>query len=278
MKLRDCWDYYERDKTLLGYSKNTLRAYHFQIKRLCKHLDDVELGNVTYEQLKGYLVTYSHLKPSSIGHRVRFIRSLFRWALDEGHISVNPATRLKEPKIGERIPKFLTEEEIEALREACGSFLEHALVEFMYTTGCRIGEIVQVNTDDIDWEKYSLIVNGKGNKQREVYFNARCKVWLRKYLDSRMDHDPALFVTERAPHRISVAQIRYVLKKIADRAGISERVYPHRLRHSYATHLLDNGSPMEAVQTLMGHEKSSTTAIYAKLSGERRREIYRKHF
>ncbi|MCG8401361.1 MAG: tyrosine-type recombinase/integrase [Firmicutes bacterium] len=278
MKLSKAWALYEMDKKLLNYSVHTLKAYKLQLKLLARHLNDPDINSVTYDQLKTYLAQQEHLKPSSIGHRIRFIQSFFRWAIDEGHTSKNPASKLREPKLGTRVPKFLTEDDIETLRESCETPREHAIIEFLYTTGCRIGEAVGINKSDIDWQNKSVIVRGKGDREREVYFNTKCRIWLKKYLESRRDNDPALFVTERAPRKISISQMRGIIKKVADRAGIRTSVYPHRLRHSYATHLLNNGAPMEAIQQLLGHQKSETTQIYAQLSGERRRQLYQRYF
>jgi integrase/recombinase XerD len=112
----------------------------------------------------------------------------------------------------------------------------------------------------------------------EVYFNIRCEIWLKRYLDQRQDGDPAIFVTERYPHRMSIAQMRYIIKRISNRARINKTIHPHQLRHSYATHLLNNGAPLEVIQSLLGHEKSETTRIYAQLSGSLRQELYRKYF
>lgn len=279
MLLSEAWTAYEADKRLLGYSPHTLKAYQLQANLLIRHFGDVELQKITFEDLKSYLAKEaSHLKPSSLGHRIRFIKSLFRWAQDEGHIIGNPAAKLKEPKQGKRIPKALSEEDIEMLREACKTPLEHALIEFLYTTGCRIGEVASLNRNTIDWETRSVIVRGKGDKEREVYFSIKCAIWLKKYLKERNDSDPALFVTERAPHRMSIAEIRYIVKRVAKRAGIEANVYPHKLRHSYATHLLNNGAPLEIIQSLLGHEKLETTRLYAQLSGARRRELYQRYF
>jgi integrase/recombinase XerD len=278
LNLLEAWPLYARDKKLLNYSKHTLKAYAIQIKLLVRGIGNIELNDVTREILKNYLAAQEHLKPASIGHRIRFIRSFFRWAVDEGYVSKNPAAKLYEPKQVTRIPKFLNEEDTETLREACASPLEHAIVEFMYTTGCRIGEIIRINIADIDWDKRSIIVNGKGSKEREIYFNMKCRIWLKKYLQTRKDNDQALFVTERAPHRMGIAEMRYIVKRVAKRSGLGVNVYPHRMRHSFATHLLNNGAPLEAIQQLLGHAKAETTALYANLSGERRREIYKRYF
>lgn len=278
MRLTEAWQLYVADKRLLGYSQCTLTAYKTQVRLLIRNLGDKELNEVRLEQLKVYLSSLEHLKAQSLGHRIRFIRSLFRWAQDEGYVAGNPAAKLREPKMGKRLPKALSEEDIELLREGCVSPLEHALVEFLYTTGCRIGEAARLNRNAVDWESRSLIVRGKGDKEREVYFNIKCGIWLKRYLRERKDTDMALFVTQRAPHRMSISQIRYIIKRVARRAGVEANVYPHKLRHSYATHLLNNGAPLEGIQTLLGHEKLETTRLYAQLSGPRRRELYQKYF
>jgi len=282
MTIIEAWKLYERDKKYEKYSPHTLKSYKLQATLLARELGDCETGDVSYQQLKEYLYKQDHLKSSSISHRVRFIKSFFRWSVDEGHNRINPAARLKEPKLEQRVPKFLTEEDVETLRANCEAPREHAIIEFMYTTGCRIGEIVQVDVSDIDWDNNSLIVHGKGSKEREVYFNTKCRIWLKKYLETRADNESALFVTKRKydgkPNRLSISQMRDILKEVAKRAGIDANVYPHAMRHSYATHLLNNGAPMEAIRQLLGHQKQESTEIYAHLSGQRRKEIYKRFF
>jgi integrase/recombinase XerD len=277
--LSKAWETYESDKRIEGFSPQTLKAYKLQATLLIRYFRDVKLDTITTVKLKEYLAKSSQtLKPSSLAHRIRFMKSLFLWSHEEGHISKNPAAKIKEPKTGKRIPKFLTEFEIEHLREACSSPLEKALFEFMFSTGCRIGEIVSLEKSRINWSNRSAIVRGKGDKEREVYFNIRCEIWLKRYLDQRQDGDPAIFVTERYPHRMSIAQMRYIIKRISNRARINKTIHPHQLRHSYATHLLNNGAPLEVIQSLLGHENIETTRIYAQLSGSLRQELYRKYF
>ncbi len=279
MKLSEAWELYKGDKRLLGYSLYTLKGYGIQARLLIRYLDDVDIEGINFVQLKQYLAAQTHLKPASIGHRIRFIKSLFRWAQDEGIITANPASKLREPKMGIRVPKPLPEEDLESLVICCQTPREHALVELIFSTGCRIGEIYKLNRGDIDWETRSIIVNGKGDKERECYFSTRAGIWLKKYLKIRNDDHKALFVTERRPfRRVSISRLRDVIKGAAARAEIQTSVYPHRLRHSYACHLLENGAPLELIQSLMGHAKMETTRIYAALSGPRRREMYRRYF
>jgi len=188
---------YEADKRIEGFSPQTLRAYELQMKLLINYFSNIQIKEITTNGLKQYLADSSvQLKPSSLAHRIRFIKSIFRWSHEEGIISSNPARKIKEPKVGKRIPKFLTEREIEHLRDACYSSMEKALFESMFSTGCRIGEIVNLDRGGSS----SAIVRGKGEKEREVYFNVRCDIWLKNYLKEREDSDPAIFVTERSPH------------------------------------------------------------------------------
>ncbi|MED1603232.1 tyrosine-type recombinase/integrase [Alkalihalophilus marmarensis] len=279
MLLSQAWKTYESDKRIEGFSSQTLKAYRLQSCLLIRYFTDVAIESLSTNQLKEYLAESSeHLKPSSLAHRIRFMWSLFRWSHEEGHIPSNPAYKIKEPKVGKQIPKFLTEREIEHLREACKMPMEKALFEFMFSTGCRIGEIVSLDKNCINWSNRSAIVRGKGDKEREVYFNIKCDIWLKRYINIRQDNDPAIFVTDRSPHRMSIAQMRYIIKRISSRAGINKTIHPHQLRHSYATHLLNNGAPIDVIQSLLGHEKTETTRIYAQLSGRLRQDLYRKYF
>lgn len=279
MKLSEVWTLYDSDKRMAGYSPVTLKSYDLQCRLLIRYFGDVDVESLTYEKLKEYVIKDSdRLKVASIEHRMKFLKSLFRYSTDDGLVDKNPTAKMRFPKQGHRIPKSLTEETIEYLREACETPLEHALIELFYTTGCRIGEVYRLNRKDIDWEERTMIVLGKGDKEREVYFTIKCRIWLKKYLESRNDDDPALIVTRKAPHRMSIPTIRHLVKKIAERSDSDINVYPHKLRHSYATHLLDNGAPMEFIQEAMGHAKIDTTRLYAMLSGEKRKEMYRKYF
>lgn len=225
MFLSEAWKSYQSDKKIEGYSPLTLKMYGFQYNLLKRYFNDVKMDEFTTEKLKQYLVEAGgHLKSSSLGHRIRFIKSLFKWTHEEGYLLQNPATKLKEPKLGRRIPKFLSKHEIEHLREGCETSMENALFEFFYSTGCRIGEVAKLNKDDIDFIGNSVIVHGKGDKEREVYFNIRCGIWLKRYLESRKDNEPCLFVTDRNPkRRMSIDSLRYVIKCISNRAGIKKQ-------------------------------------------------------
>ncbi|WP_108670396.1 tyrosine-type recombinase/integrase [Peribacillus acanthi] len=279
MIVSEAWSLYKADKQIQGYSTQTLKAYSVQLSLLINYFGDIKITEFTTQSIKLYLgKVATELKASSLCHRIRFLKSLFKWAQDENYVVTNPVSVIKEPKLDIRIPKFLTEEEIELLREACDTTFEKALFEFMYSTGCRIGEVATLDRQSINFSEQSVIVFGKGKKEREVYFNTRCSIWLKRYLEERTDDQQSLFVTIRAPHRMSIAQMRYVIKQISKRAGINKCIHPHQLRHSYATTLINNGAPLEVIQNLLGHEKSETTRVYAYLSGQLRRELYKKFF
>lgn len=285
MLISDAWNLYEKDKAFLGYSKNTLEAYGLYHRLFIRACGDMSLEDMTYDVMKDYIYSHSErLKPSSLSIRARHLRSFLRWAHEEGYVSKNEATRLKSPRSPLEPPKPLSMYEIETIRDACETTFERGFFEFLYATGCRIGEVQKMNKGDVDWRQKSVVVNGKGNKQRIAYFNLKCEIWLRKYLDERTDDQEALFVTERSykenngqPRRISTDGFRWTLKRIAKRAGINKSIYPHNLRHSFAMNLLENGAPMEAIQEFLGHSNIEHTKVYAQLTTNMKRSIYDKY-
>ena len=279
MNISEAWEVYYQDKKLEGFSPTTLKGYKIQLNLLLRYLGDIDINEITIFNLKQYLIERgSHLKPSSLGVRIRFIRAFFRYLTDEGYIQKNPASKLKEPRLGQRIPKSFNEEELELLREGCKTELEHALIEVLFSSGMRAGELHRLNIKNINWENRSCIVLGKGNKQREIYFSQKAKIWLKWYIESRNDNDPALFVTQRNPHRLSIDMMRYVVKRIGRQANLDINVYNHRFRHSFAQYLVDKNCPLEAVQDQLGHVKLETTKIYCQLSGQRRKQIHDRYF
>lgn len=280
MKLSEAWELYLADKQLEKFSPVTLESYRVQKNLLVRHFGDKDINEITIFDLKQYLIEKGgHLKASSLGARIRFIRAFFKWLSDEGYCTKNPTTKLKEPKLGSRIPKALTDEEAELQREACRIPQEHALTEFLFSTGCRVGEVHRLNRSDVNLENRSCLVIGKGDKQREVYFSRRAKIWLKWYLDSRNDDCPALFVTQRRPYRrLSIDMIRYVVKRVCRQSNSPKNTYPHIWRHTFAMHMLDKGAPLEAIQDQLGHADLRTTKIYCRLSGARRKEIHDRYF
>jgi integrase/recombinase XerD len=277
-KLAQLWPIYKRDKTIARFSQLTLKGYEIQFNLLSRVVGDVDAEEVTIDVIKDYLAGCTHLKIASLAGRVRFIKAFFTWAFTEKYISANPTSGIKEPRNRDKKPKYLSEEEILKLKDGCESLTEKTILEFSFATGCRVGEIANINRAAINWDNNSIDIMGKGNKRRIIYFSEPCKEILREYLAQRKDDDEALIVTERAPHRMSVAEMRYILKRIAKRAGMANNVYPHKLRHTYATHLLNNGASLEAIRQLLGHCNLSSTMMYANLTEEGKQNTYTRCF
>ncbi|MFD1677407.1 tyrosine-type recombinase/integrase [Alicyclobacillus fodiniaquatilis] len=278
MRLSEASATYLNVRTQEGFSRYTIKAYRLQHALLIRDVGDIDIEDVTLPLLREHLSHHAHLKPSSLGHKIRSIKSLFKWLTEEDLLARNPTFKLNEPKPSKRVPKALTIEELELLRDSCTSPLEHALIEFFFATGGRLSEVQRLNRNDIDWQRNCLTVLGKGDKEREVYYGAKARIWLERYLRERKDRDPALFVTQRSPHRMSVHEIQYIFKRIAKRCGLAERVSPHKMRHTLATVLLNQGAPLVAVQSILGHEKPETTQLYAHLSGAARQQSYQRYF
>ena len=189
----------------------------------------------------------------------------------------DPSKKLKTPKKEKRLPKALSLEELEMLREACKTNRQRAFLEILCATGCRLSEIQQLNRNDIDYHAKSCKVIGKGDKEREVYFSHKAMYHLEKYLNSRTDDNDALMVSERKPHgRLSGRSIQREISLLAQQAGLEKRVSPHTLRHTFATLTLNNGADITAVQALLGHSNPATTQIYAQLTQEKKREQHKK--
>lgn len=238
------------------------------------------VADINTMDIRMYLAAYGKtgVKASTIRTEIARLKSFFTWLENEDYINKSPLRKIKPPKKEKRIVKALTIEELEQLREACVGIRERALMETFYATGCRLAEVVGLNRDDIDWQAMSARVIGKGNKERIVLFSHKAFSHLRKYLMSRQDDDPALFVTERKPyHRLGNRAIQREVKKIAARTSITKNIHPHVLRHTFATLKLENGARLSDIQALLGHSDPSTTQIYAQTSEQSMQEAYRKY-
>lgn len=278
MRLSDASLLFLETKKQEGFSLYTLRSYGLQHSLLIRDIGDINIEEMSLQKARIHISHYPQQKPSSIGHKVRAIKSLFKWLVEEEYLEKHPLLKLKEPKLGQFVPKALTIDEVEMLRDSCKTLLEHALIEFFFATGCRVGEVYNLNRDLIDWQRGAVTVLGKGCKEREVYFGVKARIWLKRYLDSRKDSDLALFVTTNAPHRMPVHRIQDIFKIVAKRCGLENKVHPHVLRHTFCTLLLNQGAPLATIQSLAGHSKPETTQRYAVLSGNARQQAYKKYF
>jgi integrase/recombinase XerD len=264
-------------KKLEGLSEITLEDYQLELRIFAEHMQQ-PIEFITTSDIREYLSYFEHLKMSSISKKLSVLKSIFGWLADEELISKDPARRIKPPKKEQRLPKALTIEELEQVRESCIKTRERALIEVLYATGGRLSEIQQMNRDDINYQSMSALVIGKGNKQREVYFSFKAMYHLKKYLMNRLDTEPALFITERKPfRRLSKRGIQRTVAIIAARTGIQKKIHPHTYRHTFATLTLNNGADLSSVQALMGHADPATTQVYAQVTEEKKREAYKKH-
>jgi hypothetical protein len=258
-----------------GKSTGTIEQYNLHLSRMlsyvAKNVQDIE-----DDDLISYMYKYRALRKVSnryLNNMRLVFNSFFRWLQRRKVIFRNPVDGLEPIKYKQDVKKPLSPEELEKVRCACEQERDLAIVEFLYSSAVRVSELCQLNRDDICWESDDVMVLGKGNKEREVYLNARAHLHLKQYLESRTDGNPALFVGTRAPHeRLTKSDI---LKKIGSAAGVS-KVHPHRFRRTSATDLLRMGMPIEQVQELLGHVKIETTRIYCTVTKEQVRASHRR--
>ncbi|MBG9548532.1 site-specific tyrosine recombinase/integron integrase [Cytobacillus firmus] len=264
-------------KKLEGLSPITLDSYLLELNTFSKKVKK-RVEDITTAEIRVFLGSFEHLKLSSVSRKLSVLKSFFGWLTAEEFLQRDPTTKIKPPKKEKRLPKALTIEELELLRESCKTNRQRAFLEILYATGCRLSEVHALNKSDINYRTASCRVIGKGNKEREVYFSPKAMYHLRKYLMNRTDESEALMVTERRPYRrLSKRGIQREIGIIAKHAGLDKKISPHTMRHTFATLTLNNGADIAAVQALMGHEDPSTTQIYAQLTEEKKRETHKKY-
>jgi len=265
-------------KRIDGLANLTLQNYARHLKDLSskvgKNIEDIDAMDIRI-----YLNAYAQtgVKKSSISTKISVLKSFFAWLENEEYITKNPMKKINNVKADQSIREPLSAYEMELMRDACQTQRQKALLQFFYSTGCRLDEVVKINRDDIDWVNMSVNVIGKGSKERTVYFNAKTKLHLKKYLLTRRDDCEALFITERKPYRrLGRRATQREIAKIAELAGIKRSVFPHLLRHSLASNLADNNVNLISIQEILGHENLSTTQVYTKISKKNVENEYRK--
>ncbi len=252
-------------KKVEGMSDKSLIYYRNTIFMLLKFLGK-PVQEITPDDLR-YYIAIRQMKDKvsnvTVDNERRVFSSFFQWLIDEDYIEKNPMRKIKKIKTEKRIKKPLADEELERIRDACKNPRELALVELFISTGMRVGEMELLNRSDVDFENNEITVFGKGSKERVVYLNAKAKLRLMQYLQSRIDNDPALFVGLQKPHeRLGMGQIEKLMRDLGNNAGIM-KVHPHRFRRTSATTALNRGMPIEQVSKMLGHESIETTTIYA---------------
>lgn len=265
-------------KKLEGLSPISLESYRLELQVFSEHVNKKAV-DVTTNDIRMFLSEFPHLKNSSISKKLSVLKSFFGWLTNEEIIERDPSRKIRPPKKEARMPRALTIEELEMLRESCVTRRERAMLEVLYATGGRLSEIQKLDKKDINYQAMSARVIGKGDKEREVYFSFKSIYHLKKYLMGRLDDCPALFITERRPfRRLSRRGIQREIAAIAARASIQKDCSPHTLRHTFATLTLNNGADITVIQALLGHSSPATTQVYAQISEGRKLEQYKKHF
>ena len=252
-------------KQVEGCSERTISYYKTTIDNMIEEINkDIKI--VTTDDLRNYLTKYQNKNNCSkvtIDNIRRILSSFFSWLEDEDYIIKSPIRRIHKIKTSKVVRETYSDETIEILRDGCEKIRDLAIIDFLSSTGVRVGELVKLNKTDIDFENRSCIVFGKGSREREVYFDARTKLHLEKYLKIRNDDDPALFVSLLSPYnRLEISGIEIRLRKIGRELELN-RVHPHKFRRTLATKAIDKGMPIEQVQRLLGHAKIDTTLQYA---------------
>lgn len=266
-------------KRLEGCSERTIGYYTSVLTAFLGGVDK-GLRGVTTEDVRGYLIAYgnrSGVCKVTVDNVRRVISSLFSWLEAEDYILKSPVRRIKKIRSPKSIKPVISDEEMVAMRDGCEAIRDLAIVDLLASTGMRVGELVRLDRDDIDFEGRQCVVHGKGDKERRVYFDARTKVHLSEYLDGRNDSNPALFVSlDARANRLEISGVELRLREMGQKLGLG-RIHPHKFRRTMATRAIDKGMPIEQVQVLLGHSKIDTTLCYAMVEQENVRQSHRRY-
>lgn len=252
-------------KKIEGCSERTIQYYRVTVERLLQTVE-TPLRKMTTEEIRRYLVDYQKINNCgkvTIDNVRRNISSFFSWLEEEDYILKSPMRRIHKIKTKQPVKETISDEAIERLRDNCKCVRDLAMIDLLYSTGIRVGELVNLNRSEIDFEARECIVFGKGDKERRVYFDAKAKLHLQDYLRSRTDSNPALFVTLDAPFdRLKISGVEIRLRELG-RALHLDKIHPHKFRRTMATRAIDKGMPIEQVQKILGHSQIDTTMQYA---------------
>ena len=266
-------------KRIEGCSERTLSYYKATIEHMLSIII-TPLRQIQTDELRAYLAEYqlrNNCSKTTVDNIRRNLSSFFSWLEAEDYIIKSPIRRIHKIRTGSKVKETLSEECIERLRDSCLHIRDLAMIDLLYSTGIRVGELVNLNIGDINFEERECIVYGKGNKQRKVYFDAKAKVHLKRYLEQRNDYNDALFVTLDSPfERLKISGVEIRLRKLGRLALLDQRVHPHKFRRSMATRAIDKGMPIEQVQKLLGHQQIDTTMHYAMVNQSNVKISHRK--
>lgn len=266
-------------KRIEGCSEKSLKYYKSTIIAMLTTLDK-SVKYIITDDIRGYLTEYQRkndLSKVTVDNIRRILSSFFSWLEDEDYILKNPVRRIHKVKTGTNIKETYSDETLELMRDNCTELRDLAMIDMLASTGMRVGEMVLLNRNDIDFNERECIVFGKGSKERIVYFDARTKIHLQNYLKSRKDNNEALFVSLKAPYeRLQIGGIETRLREFGRKLGVS-KVHPHKFRSTLATMAIDKGMPVEQLQQLLGHRKIDTTLQYAMVKQSNVKIAHRKY-
>ena len=266
-------------KRIEGCSEKTLTYYRKTIDSMVASIGKTP-AQINTDDLRRYLTEYQIQRKSSrvtIDNIRRILSTFFSWLEDEDYIVKSPIRRIHKVKTAKILKDTYTDEALELMRDTCGSLRDLAIIDLLASSGMRVGEMVALNRDDINFNERECVVFGKGSKERLVYFDARTKIHLRNYLDSRTDNNPALFVSLRAPYnRLMIGGVESRLRELGCQLNLP-KVHPHKFRRTLATSAIDKGMPIEQVQQLLGHQKIDTTMHYAMVKQQNVKLAHRKY-
>lgn len=265
-------------KRVEGCSDKSLRYYESTIRNMIESIDKPEC-QITTEDLRTYLDEYQKrgtVSKVTLDNVRRILSSFFAWLEDEDYIVKSPVRRIHKVKTGKTVKETYTDESLEIMRDHCDNTRDLAIIDLLASTGIRVGELVKLNRSDIDFENRECIVFGKGNKERKVYFDARTKIHLQRYISEREDDSDALFVSLLKPFdRLQISGVEIRLRKIGKELNL-HKVHPHKFRRTLATVAIDKGMPIEQVQQLLGHQSIDTTLQYAMVNQNNVKESHRR--
>ncbi len=252
-------------KQVEGCSQRTISYYQSTIEKMLVIID-IPIRKITTEIIREYLKDYQSINDCSkvtINNVRRNLSSFFSWLEEENHILKNPVRRIRKIKVGITVKEIISDEKIEVIRDACVKSRDLAIIDLLYSTGIRVGELVNLDIEDINFHERECIVYGKGDKERRVYFDAKTKLHLKKYIKERNDSSKALFVTLNKPYnRLQISGVEIRIRNLGKILGYNN-IHPHKFRRTMATRAIDKGMPIEQVQQLLGHQQIDTTMKYA---------------
>ena len=269
---------YLQAKKIEGVTDATIQNYFYFLRKFASFTNK-QVRDININDLREFITLESQgIAQSTINMKITYIQNFFKWLLEEEMIDKDPSKKLPNLKIPKKLRSSLSIEEVERLRLACKTTRERALIEFLVSTGCRLSEIVNINISQLNFNDNSVIVTGKGNKQRLVYFNEKTKLYIDNYLKERTDDNEALFIYDKKPYsRLRGRGIECTINRIAERAELDKSIFPHLFRHTFATMGLRNGVSIVSIQSLLGHTSIMTTERYIDVSNENIKHEYYKH-